>query len=112
MSAHVLVYGAGGQAGREFLALARLHELTVTGLTHIQCDIADEDSVQRSLDETTPSIVINAAAYTAVDRAEREEAAAFRANALGPQVLAKATARRAIPLVHLSTDYVFDGAKS
>src|SRR5207237_6952913 len=65
------------------------------------------DAVQRE----RPDIVINAAAYTAVDRAEREAEAAFAVNATGPALLAAACKAAAIPLIHISTDYVFDGSK-
>lgn len=108
----ILIMGAGGQLGQELLALTRARETSIIGLTRSQCDIADESMVQRMLDQLNPAVVINAAAYTAVDRAESEEATAFRANAQGPDILARETARRDVPLIHISTDYVFDGEKA
>src|SRR5262249_52287125 len=68
-------------------------------------------AVRRAIADSRPSLVVNAAAYTAVDRAEGEVEAARRANALGPAVVAKACADAGIPLIHISTDYVFDGGK-
>src|SRR5690606_4091604 len=77
------------------------------------CEVADFDqpgSLPALLDRLRPSLVVNAAAYTAVDRAEQEPDAASRANAQAPGVIARwCAARRGVPLVHYSTDYVFDG---
>ena len=75
-------------------------------------DITDAPSISRSLDAHKPDILINAAAHTAVDKAESERDAAFAANAEGPKLLASASAARNIPLLHISTDYVFSGSKS
>lgn len=69
------------------------------------------DSIVAAFEAAQPDAVVNCAAWTAVDAAEDEEAAAFRANALGPALMAAACARRGIPLVQISTDYVFDGRK-
>jgi dTDP-4-dehydrorhamnose reductase len=77
-----------------------------------RCEIADFDqpaTLAALVERIAPTLVVNAAAYTAVDKAEDDEAAAFRANAEAPGVLAKACASLGIPLVHYSTDYVFDG---
>lgn len=106
----VLVTGAGGQLGRALPAVLRGHD--VAALPHARLDIADAGAVAAVLAAETPQAVINAAAYNEVDRAETETDAAFRGNALGPRVLAEATAARGIALVHVSTDYVFDGAAS
>jgi dTDP-4-dehydrorhamnose reductase len=76
-----------------------------------EVDIADADAVARTVAEAQPAMVVNAAAYTKVDRAETEPDAAFRANATGPGMLAAACAAAGIPLLHISTDYVFDGTK-
>jgi len=73
-------------------------------------DLADPATIDRALDAVKVDAVINAAAYTAVDRAENEREAAFAVNAAGAGALAVATCARGLPLVHLSTDYVFDGA--
>jgi dTDP-4-dehydrorhamnose reductase len=108
----VLVIGCRGQVGRELMA-ARLPEgVARLGLGHGDLDLADRDAVRRLLDRCRPALIVNAAGYTAVDRAEAEPAAAFAVNADGPAHLAEATAAAESALVHLSTDYVFDGAKA
>jgi len=80
-------------------------------VAHDQLDITDQDAVLRCLDSFHPDAVINAAAYTAVDKAESDVEAAFAVNRNGPANLARACRQNAIPLIHISTDYVFDGAK-
>jgi len=105
----LLVTGGRGQLGR---ALARRgaaagHDLAALGLPEL--DICDAEMVGRRLDELAPAAVINAAAYTAVDRAETERDRAFAVNADGAGTVARACAARGIPLLHVSTDYVFDG---
>ena len=114
-----LVFGANGQVGQELLrALAPLGAVVGTtrtgmlsdGSACLTADFSDPDSVVALLDATRPTRVINAAAYTAVDRAESEPAAAQAANAETPGVIARWCAAHAVPLVHYSTDYVFDGS--
>jgi dTDP-4-dehydrorhamnose reductase len=105
----ILVTGAGGQLGRALGPALRDHE--VTGLDHARLDIADPGAVQAALRVHRPELLVNAAAYNAVDRAETEREAAFRVNAEGPRVLAEATAEVGSSLLHVSTDYVFDGEK-
>lgn len=101
----VVVLGAGGQVGRELVALG------ATGLARADGDLADEASALAALDARAPDVVINCAAYTGVDQAEREPEAAFRMNAEFPGWLGQWCARRGVGLVHVSTDYVFDGTK-
>jgi dTDP-4-dehydrorhamnose reductase len=104
----VLITGASGQLGRALqAALARGD---VTALTRAQLDIARLRDVNEAIAANRPDIVINTAAYTNVDGAETEGGEAYRCNALGPRNLALATAGRNIPLLHVSTDYVFDGS--
>ncbi len=74
-------------------------------------DLARPETVGPAVDDIRPDLIVSAAAYTAVDQAESDEAAARQVNALGPRALAEAAAARGIPIVHLSTDYVFDGTK-
>ncbi|MER2176391.1 MAG: dTDP-4-dehydrorhamnose reductase [Stenotrophomonas maltophilia] len=114
----LLVLGGNGQLGQELRrALAPLGPViptTRTGLLAdgIACEMADFDepaSLASLLDRLLPSVVVNAAAYTAVDRAEQEPEAARRANTEAPGVIARWCARRGVPYVHYSTDYVFDG---
>ena len=101
----VLVTGAGGQLGRA------LQRLGAVGRTRAELDVTDAAAVAASLDELRPDLVVNAAAYTAVDRAESEPGAAFATNEVGARTVAAACAARGIALVHPSTDYVFDGEK-
>jgi len=103
-----LVTGAGGQLGRAVLALASAHGLRAHGASHVELDVADPESVKRALEQTRPDVVLNCAAMTAVDRCESEPEAAERANARAPGILAAACAGGPL-LVHVSTDYVFDG---
>ncbi|MHC9085075.1 dTDP-4-dehydrorhamnose reductase [Luteimonas sp. RIT-PG2_3] len=112
-----LLLGANGQVGRELqrsLAGTELVRATRHGVLEdgARCEVADFDlpaSLASLVDRIAPDVVVNAAAYTAVDRAETEPDAAYRANAESPQALAEACARRDALLVHYSTDYVFNG---
>jgi len=114
----VLVFGGNGQVGQELLrALAPLGRVVATTRSGkladgSDCEIADfnaPESLPTLLDRLQPSAVVNAAAYTAVDRAEQEPEAAFRANAQAPAVIAQWCATHGVPMVHYSTDYVFKG---
>ena len=111
MSGPILVFGARGQVGRELTALAAARGLPVVGLSRAEADITNDITVRAALDVHRPAAAVNAAAYTAVDRAEKEPEAAAAANVTGPAILAAACAAAGVPLIHLSTDYVFDGAK-
>jgi dTDP-4-dehydrorhamnose reductase len=103
-----LVTGAAGQLGRSLLEAAPELGIDAVGRARSELDVGDPDAVARTLDELRPEVVLNAAAFTAVDRCETERQAAERANAWAPGVLARAC-RGAAVLVHLSTDYVFPG---
>jgi dTDP-4-dehydrorhamnose reductase len=107
----LLVLGAAGQVGRELCRLAWPDGTTISAVDRAEVEIADRDAVFAAVERDRPDIVINAAAYTAVDRAESEPEAAWAANCTGPANLAAACGGAAIPLIHLSTDYVFDGTK-
>jgi dTDP-4-dehydrorhamnose reductase len=104
----LLVFGAGGQIGR---ALMERAGGTALGLVEKECDICDATSVARALRTAGLSAVVNCAAYTAVDRAEKERERAFAANAIGAGTVARAAAERGLPFIHLSTDYVYAGTK-
>jgi dTDP-4-dehydrorhamnose reductase len=114
----ILLLGANGQLGQELRrALAPLGSMVSTTRSGAlpdgtACEVADFDqpaSLAALLDRVQPTVVVNAAAYTAVDRAEEDRDAAFRANAEAPGVMARWCAQAGVPLVHYSTDYVFDG---
>jgi dTDP-4-dehydrorhamnose reductase len=107
----VLVFGGDGQLGRDLARTAATMPIELQALPRSAADIADRASVERALREFRPAVAVNAAAYTRVDDAEIEIAAAERGNVEGPRVLAGACAAAAIPIVHVSTDYVFDGSK-
>jgi len=113
-----LVFGGNGQLGQELLrALAPLGQVVATsrdgtladGGACAVADFNDPAALDALLDRVRPSVVFNAAAYTAVDRAEQERDAAWRVNAEAPGVIARWCAAAGVPLVHYSTDYVFDG---
>jgi len=106
-----LVTGAGGQLGRAVVAAAPPGTALETR-PHAALDVADPGAVDALLAEFAPDLVINAAAFTRVDDAEREPQAAARANAAGPEVLAAACRRHGAWLTHVSTDYVFDGEQN
>lgn len=106
----ILIVGAAGQVGRELQrSFAGAGELIC--YTRKEVDLAIEDQVREMVRNAAPDLILNAAAYTAVDRAESEPELAMAINAHAPRVLAEEAARRNILLVHYSTDYVFDGAK-
>ena len=103
-----LITGAGGQLGVEILKMAP-KEIDLVGLKHSDLDIADAAAVDKMIDQHRPDVVINAAAYNAVDDAEKASELAFRVNATGPGNLARAAQRTGARIIHVSTDYVFDG---
>jgi dTDP-4-dehydrorhamnose reductase len=105
----ILVTGAGGQLGRELLVVLASHE--VHGRDHRALDITDRDAVVETVEQVRPSWVINAAAYNEVDAAEGARELAFAVNAAGPGYLAEAAAHVGAEMLHISTDYVFDGRK-
>jgi dTDP-4-dehydrorhamnose reductase len=105
------VTGAAGQVGSDLMALGS-SGLELLGLDRAALDITRIDSIDAALERTKPRLVVNLAAYTAVDKAEDEPGAAFAVNRDGVANLARACARRDVAMIHLSTDYVFDGAKT
>jgi dTDP-4-dehydrorhamnose reductase len=105
----VLLTGAGGQLGLELSEILpdRGHE--VVALDRQGLDVADPDAVEGAFEECSPELVVNAAAYTNVDGCEEATDLAYSVNALGPRNLAQACERRGCELLHVSTNYVFDG---
>jgi dTDP-4-dehydrorhamnose reductase len=108
----IVVFGASGQLGRELTAMAARERLALIGLTRLEADITDRHAVDRVIDRYRPALLVNAAAYNHVDRAEDEPETAMRVNADGPAIVATACARSGVPMVHISSDYVFDGTKA
>lgn len=107
----VLVTGARGQVGTELIKAAPIG-FTVIGLASSQLDITNQQHIQSALAKYKPDLIINAAAYTAVDKAESDADAAFAVNEKAVAMLAQAAHKADIPLFHISTDYVFDGTAS
>src|SRR5271170_6924151 len=102
----LLILGADGQVGRALVERGGLRSL---GCDRAACDITDPAAVTRSLSSPALSAVVNCAAYTAVDRAESDREAAYAIDAEGAGIVARASAARGLPVIHLSTDYVYAG---
>ncbi len=107
----VLITGAGGMLGQELVVAADAVHHDVVGYTRQQLDITDESAVREAFQRELPGVVINAAAYTNVDGAESDEVTAYRINDFGAGVVSAAAAAVGAKIVHISTDYVFDGTK-
>ncbi len=106
----ILLTGKNGQVGFELeKKINRLGEVIATDREEL--DLANPDAIRAFIDQTKPDIIINPAAYTAVDKAESEPDLAYQINTLAPEVLASMATELDIPLIHFSTDYVFDGLK-
>ena len=103
----ILITGANGLLGHELSSLLKDHTLIL--LSHSQLDISDSESVNKQIDSSSPDIIINSAAYTQVDACETNYDLAFQSNAIGPKNLAIKCKQLGIPLIHISTDYVFEG---
>ncbi len=112
VDAPVLVIGRKGQLATDLVAVATDEHAPILALGRPDFDLTDADAARRALDRYQPGAVINAGAYTAVDRAESEAEAAFSLNRDGAARLAAACAAAAIPFLHVSTDQVFDGSKA
>lgn len=104
----ILVTGRDGQVAQSLAERHGGHELVFVGRPEL--DLADPASIERTVAAVNPALVISAAAYTAVDKAEDEPELAMAVNGEGPGVLARAAAKLGAPVIHLSTDYVFDGS--
>jgi dTDP-4-dehydrorhamnose reductase len=111
MNAPILVFGAAGQLGREVMALAKVRDIEAAGCNRTRADVTDFASVKAAILAVKPRLVLNAAAYTAVDRAEAEPEAAYAVNTMGAETVARAAALQQVPVIQISTDYVFDGTK-
>jgi len=107
----VLITGANGQLGRELIRQSWEVNFKFQSVNHQELDITNEGQVNQMLTHACPSVVINAAAYTDVDKAEKESDIAYAVNKNGPAYLARYCADHGLTLIHISTDYVFDGTK-
>ncbi len=105
----ILVTGANGQLGLELKDLLPREGHEVMALARKELDISDATAVRRTIEEHGPDLVVNAAAYTNVDGCETETELAYAVNALGPRNLSQSCERRGCELLHVSTNYVFDG---
>jgi len=112
---NILVFGKDGQLGKAFKAVfdaskaGELHHITYVG--RAECDLSNAEAITKLLDQIKPNLIINAAAYTAVDKAETEVDLAYAINAKAPEVMAMYAKERGATFLHYSTDYVFDGSK-
>ena len=109
--ARIAVTGKHGQLVTSLIERAREHEVKIIPVGRPELDLADPGSAHSALAAVAPDVIVNAAAYTAVDRAEQEPELALAVNGGGAGAVAAAAQRLAVPLVHISTDYVFDGLK-
>ena len=105
----ILITGVNGQVGHALMRELTDHELI--GLTRQDCDLTNLDQIKQVIDQHQPDLIINPAAYTKVDQAEDEPELAFQINRDAPKVMAEKAREYNIPLIHFSTDYVFDGEK-
>ena len=106
----ILLTGSNGQVGFELKKkLSVLGEVIATDREEL--DLADSEAIKQFINQTKPDIIINPAAYTAVDKAESEQDLAYQINTIAPEILANKATELDIPLIHFSTDYVFDGLK-
>lgn len=108
----LLIAGWQGQVARALVEAApACPDVTACAVGRAALDICEARSIERALSSINPTMVINSAAYTAVDKAESDAERAFALNRDGARLLAEAAARRGIPIIHISSDYVFDGSK-
>jgi len=112
---NILVFGKDGQLGKAFKAVfdvrqsGESHRITYVG--RAECDLSNAEAITKLLDQIKPNLIINAAAYTAVDKAESEVDLAYAINAKAPETIAIYAKRHGASFLHYSTDYVFDGSK-
>lgn len=108
----ILITGTNGQLGQELHQHLSQKNHNLTGLNREELDLANPDNIRQILQENKPDVIINAGAYTAVDKAESEPEIATAINGKAPGILAEEAKKLNATLIHISTDYVFDGSKS
>jgi dTDP-4-dehydrorhamnose reductase len=107
-----LVTGGSGQVGGAFIAQAADHDVQAFAPGREVLDLADPDAIRQFMTSNRFDLIVNCAAYTAVDKAETEAELAQSINALAPGILAEEAAKQGVPIIHVSTDYVFDGERA
>jgi dTDP-4-dehydrorhamnose reductase len=112
MTEKILVLGCSGQVGNQLVKIVCPEELVITGLSHAEADITRKNDISNVIQESKCSLVINAAAFTEVDAAENKKDKAYEINEKGTFNVGEACHKAGIPLIHISTDYVFDGTKN
>ena len=110
MAVRILIFGRNGQVAQELARIPWPRSVETVLAGRAECDLSQPGSAERMIGATKPTIIINAAAYTAVDLAEKESDAARRLNTGAPAEIARTAASHGAKLIHLSTDYVFDGS--
>ena len=108
----ILVLGGHGQLGAELVVKAGDAGVPLVAVGHAEVDVADPKTIARAVAKYRPTLIVNAAAYTNVDKAESQVSQAQRTNALGASVAAASAKRAGLSIIHISTDYVFDGEKT
>lgn len=108
---HILLVGAAGQLGYE-LSHTLKSQGDLTAISRAELDLTQIDAIRQTVQSVSPKIIVNAAAYTAVDKAETDEGTAKAVNAIAPTILAEESQKLGATLVHISTDYVFNGQKN
>jgi dTDP-4-dehydrorhamnose reductase len=108
----ILILGGSGQVGRELVKVAAQRECSAIAPSHGVLDICERQALADVLEMENPDVCINAAAYTDVSAAEHDSKSAFRVNSEGAKAVAETISKAGIPLIHVSTDYVFDGRSS
>jgi dTDP-4-dehydrorhamnose reductase len=106
----ILIIGSGGQLGTDCVEILQKN-YEIVPIDYPQIDIGSRTSVEGVLHASAPEVIINCAAYTAVDKCETEQEAAWKINADGPRYIAECAAKKGYRVIHISTDYVFDGKK-
>lgn len=112
MMAKILVIGAKGQVGVDVCTVLAGVGHSVVGLGSAELDVCSIEAVTQAVVRHSPGVIVNCSAYTAVDKAEQERDKAYQVNVVGPKNLAVVSSQFDVPVIHISTDYVFDGSKS
>lgn len=107
----ILVIGASGFLGRTLIEVLAKSDRSAVGLSRVECDISNPMAVDGAIGRVQPRLIVNAAAFSGIDAAETERADAMAVNGEGPAILGSRAAAEEIPVIHISSDYVFDGSR-